>query len=121
MWQSAVIQLTAGAGNADINLTPRGDPNFVGILTQIYIPSQAGVNSGTTDFTISHRLPDSLLSTIFTLTNPTTPFRVAPQALVYDQAGAVTTSYGYQFVQTVNIAVTSGVGAERVTVWLLIG
>lgn len=122
MWQSVSIPLTAGSGNATI-LTKANLPfNNEGaplILHKIYIPAQPGVTSGATDFIVSEVTPDGLLTAMYTLTNPTIPFNKPVESLFSDGTGTATTNYVLQAVNSVNVSVAQGNGAERVTVWLL--
>ena len=122
MWQSVSITLSAGAGNATIltkaklPLVSEGDPM---ILHKIYIPAGPGVTTGVTDFTISEVTPDGLLTAMYTLTNPTIPFNKPVESLFSDGTGTATTNYVLQAVNSVNVAVAQGNGANTVTVWLL--
>lgn len=122
MWQSVTIPLNgSGAGNASIltkaNL-PFGNEGQTALLLKVYIPAQPGFVSGATDVVISEVMPDSLLNTIATLTNPTTPVTKPLKSLDYDSTGTVTTNYDFQGVSSVNVAIAQGNANATVTVWL---
>lgn len=124
MWQSVTIPLTAGANSAGVNILTKANLPFNNegaplIFHKIYIPAQPGLTSGACTITISEVTPDGLLTAMYTLTNPTIPFRKPVESLFSDGTGTATTNYIVEAVNQVNVKIASGNGANTVTVWLL--
>lgn len=123
MWQQAYITAN-GSGAGNVNIIPKANLPFSNegapsLYLKTYIPAQAGFVSGTSDVTISEVMPDTLLVSDLVLTNPTTPLRQIPQRLVYDATGTVTTSYAYEVVTGLNVAVASANANAVVAIWVL--
>lgn len=124
MWQSVTIPLASGANAVGVNILTKANLPFNNegaplILHKIYIPAQPGLTSGACTVTISEVTPDTLLTAMYTLTNPTIPFNKPVESLFSDGTGTATANYVLQAVNQVNVKVASGNGANIVTVWLL--
>ena len=123
MWQQAYITVD-GSGAGNVNLIPKANLPFSNegapsLYLKTYIPAQAGFVSGASDVTVSEIMPDSRLVSDIVLANATTPTRKIPQNLVYDATGTVTTSYAYEVVTGLNVAVASANANAVVSVWVL--
>lgn len=108
----------SGAGNTSVELA--GGIGHSRMLVGVYIPASQTALPSTSDVKIRHVLPDGLFSDIVTFTDVSAVVRVIVQNLVYDAAGAVTTSLAYPYLgDRVNVSIAQA-NAGTILVYLLV-